>query len=163
MARKIYSSLSFRRNTPGSSVGSVKRLSRFTGHLFTFSYKSFGPNRRRPRRNTDEQPLLLLATKDGEQIWKADNGQRYIWGFNLNYLPARKRAEILRKMSDKINKTPGVTFTFKQMLDIIDLTPGTEKRLFRKYDVRGSKLRYLKQVDLNTYKDYLDRSQRPRT
>jgi hypothetical protein len=66
-------------------------------------------------------------------------------------------------MSDKVNKTPGVTFTFKQMLDIIDLTPGTEKRLFRKYDVRGSKLRYLKQVDLNTYRDYLDRSQRPRT
>ena len=162
MPRKIYSSLNFRRNVPGDSAESVRRLSSFQGYLVTFEYRSFGPDRRRPRRNTDLQPLLLLATNRGEKVWKASNGRRYLWGFNLNYLSPRKRDVFLQKMIKKVDITPGVSFSFTEMLDILDILPEQAGAIFRKYDVRGSKLRRLKQVDLNTYRDYLNESRRRR-
>ena len=52
------------------------------------------------KRNTDARPLLLLATKAGGKVWKAKNGKSYIYGFNLNYLPPRRRLRVIQKLNE---------------------------------------------------------------
>lgn len=158
MPRKVQSSLTFRKNTPGARLASIRQMSRYEGQLYTFQYTSYGPVLCRPRPNTDKQPLLLLAYKDGEEVWKAANGRRYIYGFNLNYLPPRRRLQVIRTLIKEFADKPGKSFSYNDIKGILDIPTSTENSIFRKYDVRGSKLRYLKQVDLDTYEDYLRKS-----
>ena len=101
------------------------------------------------------RPLLLLAYKAGDKVWRAKNGKKYIYGFNLNYLPSRRRLRVIDKLQEVFEENPGVTFTYDTIKSHLNLPSVTENTIFRKYDVRGSKLRYLKQVNLNTYRDYL--------
>ena len=92
--------------------------------------------------------------KDGNKVWKARNGRSYIYGFNLNYLPPARRIEVAEQLVKAFEDSPGVAFSYKDLMGAIDLT-SDEKGIFRKYDVRGGKLRYLKQVNLDTYVEYL--------
>jgi hypothetical protein len=158
MTRKIQSSLQFRKNTPGQSLGSVKRMARYGGQLYTFQYTSYGPNRAKPRPNIDKRPLLLLAYKGGTKVWKAKNGKSYIYGFNLNYLEAHRRLEVIRNLVDAFAEKPGRTLSYEELKGELNLPAAKEDSIFRKYDVRGGKLRQLKQVDLDTYESYLQKS-----
>jgi hypothetical protein len=155
MARKVQASLTFRKNTPGERLGSIRRMSKYEGQLYSFQYTSYGPNINKPRPNIDKRPVLLLAMKDGNKVWKARNGRSYIYGFNLNYLPPARRIEVAEQLVKAFEDSPGVAFSYKDLMGAIDLTSADEKGIFRKYDVRGGKLRYLKQVNLDTYVEYL--------
>ena len=155
MAKKVQASLTFRKNTPGERLASIRQMSRYEGQLYSFQYTSFGPRLRKPRPNVDKRPLLLLALKNGEKVWKAKNGQRYIYGFNLNYLPPHRRLKVVEDLIEIFNDSPGVGFDYERIRATLDLPSAKEASIFRKYDVRGSKLRYLKQVDLDTYAGYL--------
>lgn len=155
MARKVQASLSFRKNTPGDRLASIRQMSKYDGQLYSFQYTSFGPNIRKPRPNIDKRPLLLLAMKDGNKVWKAKNGKSYIYGFNLNYLNPARRIEVVEKLSEMFRENPGMAFDYKMIMSVLDLPSAKEQSIFRKYDVRGSKLRYLKQVNLDTYVEYL--------
>ena len=42
MKRKIQASLTFRRNTPGKRMTTIKNMARYEGQLFTFQYQSWG-------------------------------------------------------------------------------------------------------------------------
>jgi len=155
MAKKVQASLSFRKNTPGERIGSVRRMSKYEGQLYTFGYASFGPSKTRKRPNVDKRPLLLLAMKDGGKVWRAKNGRSYIYGFNLNYLPPMRRLKVIEDLMKIFDETPGVAFDYTAIQAALDLPSGKEDSIFRKYDVRGSKLRQLKQVRLDTYAGYL--------
>ena len=132
-------------------------MARYEGQLYTFQYTSWGTKLVK-RRNIDNRPLLLLAVKDGGKVWKAKNGKSYIYGFNLNYLNPMRRLRVIEKLQQVFEENPGVQFTYKDIKNHLNLPDTTENSIFRKYDVRGSKLRYLKEVNLNTYRDYLRES-----
>ena len=151
----VYASLTFRKNTPGDRLGSIRRMSRYKGQLYTFQYTSYGPSKTRKRPNMDKRPLLLLAVKDGRKVWKAGNGRSYIYGFNLNYLPPMRRLKVVEGLSKIFDDNPGLTFEYSEIKNLLDIPAAKEESIFRKYDVRGSKLRYLKQVNLDTYAGYL--------
>lgn len=155
MARKVQASLTFRKNTPGDRLASIRQMSKYEGQLYTFQYTSFGPNLKKPRPNTDKRPLLLLALKDGSKVWKAKNGKSYIYGFNLNYLPPYRRLKVIESLMEIFDENPGEGFDYDRIRATLDLPSAKEASIFRKYDVRGSKLRYLKQVRLDTYAGYL--------
>jgi len=155
MAKKVQASLTFRKNTPGERIGSVRRMSKYEGQLYTFGYTSFGSSKTRKRPNVDKRPLLLLAMKDGRKVWKAKNGRSYIYGFNLNYLPPMRRLKVIEDLMEIFEDNPGVDFDYAQIQSTLGLPSAKEESIFRKYDVRGSKLRYLKQVNLDTYAGYL--------
>ena len=155
MAKKVQASLTFRKNTPGERIGSVRRMSRYEGQLYTFAYSSFGPSKTKKRPNIDKRPLLLLAMKDGGKVWKAKNGRSYIYGFNLNYLPPMRRLKVINDLMEIFEDSPGIDFDYAAIRSALDLPSGKEASIFRKYDVRGSKLRQLKQVRLDTYAGYL--------
>jgi hypothetical protein len=157
MFKKIQASLTFRKNTPGVPLTTIKNMAEYKGQLYTFQYNSFG-TKQRSARNKDARPLLLLAYRAGDKVWKAKNGKKYIYGFNLNYLPPRRRLRVIDKLQEIFAENPGVTFTYKSIRNHLNLPSTTEDSIFRKYDIRGSKLRYLKQVNLNTYRDYLTES-----
>ena len=157
MRRKIQASLTFRKNTPGVRISSIKHMARYEGQLYTFQYTSLGTKLVKMR-NIDNRPLLLLAVKDGGKVWKAKNGKSYIYGFNLNYLNPMRRLRVIEKLQQVFEENPGVQFTYKDIKNHLNLPDTTENSIFRKYDVRGSKLRYLKEVNLNTYRDYLRES-----
>ena len=159
MKRKVQASLTFRKNTPGDRLGSIRQMAKYPGQLYAFQYTSWGTRRRKQKRNSDLRPLLLLATKSGEKVWQAKNGKKYIYGFNLNYLPPMRRLKVLRRLMYVFAENPGIDFSYKAIKSHISLTFEEETSIFRKYDVRGSKLRYLKEVNLNTYVDYLEKSQ----
>lgn len=163
MARKVQASLTFRKNTPGDRLASIRQMSKYEGQLYTFQYTSFGPNIRKPRPNVDKRPLLLLALKDGNKVWKAKNGKRYVYGFNLNYLPPARRIQVVEQLSEAFSKNKGVGFDYQAIMSILELPTNKEQSIFRKYDVRGSKLRYLKQVNLDTYVEYLREATRLNT
>lgn len=156
MPRKIQSSLEFRKGTPGRSLASIRNMAKYIGQLYTFSYTSYGPTKTKRRPNLDKQPLLLLAYRDGSKVWKAKNGKSYIYGFNLNYLEGHRRLEVIRNLKDAFAEKPGRTLSYQELKNELNLPEGKEDSIFRKYDVRGSKLRFLKEVDLNTYESYLD-------
>ena len=158
MRRKVQSSLTFRKNTPGRSINSVKKMAKYPGQLYTFQYSSWGPRRLKKKRNQDMRPLLLLAIKDGGKTWKAKNGKTYIYGFNLNYLNPTRRLRVIRKLIEVFGENPGVDFTYKSIKSHLNLPAEAENSIFRKYDVRGSKLRSLKEVNLDTYRRYLEDS-----
>lgn len=159
MKRKIQASLTFRRNTPGKRMTTIKNMARYEGQLFTFQYQSWGRKMLgKKKRNTDARPLLLLATKEGGKVWKAKNGKSYIYGFNLNYLPPRRRLRVIQKLNEVFAENPGIDFSYKAIKGHLNLPASTEDTIFRKYDVRGSKLRSLKQVNLDTYRSYLEES-----
>ena len=155
MARKVQASLSFRKNTPGDRLASIRQMSKYEGQLYTFQYTSYGPLPSKPRPNIDKRPLLLLAFKDGDKVWKAKNGRSYIYGFNLNYLPPYRRLKVIEQLSEIFEETPGIAFDYNTIRATLDLPSAKEASIFRKYDVRGGKLRYLKQVRLDTYAGYL--------
>ena len=154
MFRKIQASLTFRKNTPGVRISSIKHMARYEGQLYTFQYTSWGTKQTK-KRNIDARPLLLLAYNRGDKVWKAKNGKKYIYGFNLNYLPPRRRLQVIDKLRQVFEENPGVKFTYKTIKNHLNLPSVTEDSIFRKYDIRGSKLRYLKEVNLNNYRDYL--------
>ena len=154
MTLKIRSSSTFRRNTPGYRLGTIKRIAKYTGQLYTFQYTSWGHHRKgRQKKNLDRYPLLLLAYHDQGKVWKAKNGKRYIYGFNLNYLSEDRRLKVLRNL-DTLAK--GVKYSYEELKGALNLPVGNTTTIFRKYDIRGSKLRYLKEVDLDKYEDYLE-------
>jgi len=163
MAKKVQASLAFRKNTPGERLGSIRRMSRYEGQLYSFQYTSYGPNKNKPRPNIDKRPVLLLAMKDGNKVWKARNGRSYIYGFNLNYLPPARRIQVAKELVKVFEDNPGVDFSYKDIMAAITLESENEKDIFRKYDVRGGKLRYLKQVNLDTYVAYLEEGTRLNT
>ena len=148
---KLQASLTFRKNTPGDRIGSVKRMSKYEGQLYSFGYSSFGPSKTRKRPNTEKSPLLLLAMKDGGKIWRARNGRSYIYGFNLNYLPPMERLQVVEDLMEIFEENNGMSLDYSTLQSVLDL----DSSIFRKYDVRGSKLRQLKQVRLDTYAGYL--------
>ena len=159
MKRKIQASLTFRRNTPGKSMTSIKNMSRYEGQLYTFKYQSWGRKiLGKKKHNVDAQPLLLLATNKGVKVWKAKNGKSFIYGFNLNYLPPRRRLKVIEKLNEVFAENPGIDFSYTAIKGHLDIPSSTENTIFRKYDVRGSKLRNLKQVNLDTYRSYLEES-----
>lgn len=151
MAKKVQASLTFRKNTPGERVGGVRRMSKYEGQLYSFGYSSFGPSKTRKRPNTDRSPLLLLAMKDGGKVWRARNGRSYIYGFNLNYLPPMERLQVVEDLMRIFEANNGMSLDYSALQSALDL----DSSIFRKYDVRGSKLRQLKQVRLDTYAGYL--------
>ncbi len=152
---RVQASLTFRKNTPGDRIGSVKRMSKYEGQLYSFGYTSFGPSKTKKRSNTDKSPLLLLAVKSGNKVWRARNGKSYIYGFNLNYLPPMRRLKVIEHLMQIFEESPGVSLSYSAIRSALDLPSGKEASIFRKYDVRGSKLRQLKQVRLDTYAGYL--------
>ena len=178
MTIKLDTSLSFRKQTEGKSLGSVMAEATYVGQLFTFHYHSFGPKHRgwnyrygtkvkgtsvrlsspvrnkrvKPRTaNKDKYPLLLLAFKNGKKVWKAENGKKYVYGFNLNYLPNDRRLEFVEKLRDVVLEQPGLEMSYRDLLAKFGLPHRVGDTIFRKYDVRGSKLRGFKEVDLDTY------------
>ena len=158
MKRKVQASLTFRKNTPGARINSIKHMAEYKGQLYAFQYTSHGPNVRKPKRNTDMRPLLLLAFKNGSKVWKAKNGKKYIYGFNLNYLPPLRRLKVIQNLVQVFSENPGQEFSYRMIKGHLDIPSSTENTIFRKYDIRGSKLRYLKEVNLNTYVAYLEKS-----
>ena len=172
--RKIQVSLSFRKNTPGRRMASIRQMSAYQGQMYTFGYTSWGPTPKRrgaknkakenrnlasgKRPNRDKQPLLLLAVRKGEKIWKAKNGKSYIYGFNLNYLESHQRLDVIRKLAVIFEEHEGESLSYLQIKSALNLPSSKEDSIFRKYDIRGSKLRHLKQVDLNTYTRYLEKA-----
>jgi len=158
MKKKIQASLTFRKNTPGKTMVSIKNMARYKGQLYTFQYTSWGPRNLKKSHNIDIRPLLLLATRRGRKVWRAGNGKSYIYGFNLNYLPSRRRLRVIEKLNEVFAENPGVEFSYLDIKSHLDLPASTEDTIFRKYDVRGSKLRSLKQVNLDTYRSYLEES-----
>ncbi len=159
MKRKIQASLTFRRNTPGKSMTTIKNMARYEGQLYTFQYNSWGKKvGGKRKRNNDLRPLLLLATKSGTKVWKAKNGKSYIYGFNLNYLHPRRRLRVIQKLHEVFEENPGVDFSYRAIRAHLNLPASTEDTIFRKYDVRGGKLRSLKEVNLDTYRSYLEES-----
>lgn len=155
MARKVHASLNFRKNTPGDRLASIRQMSEYGNQLYTFQYTSFGPNLKKPRPNIDKRPLLLLALKDGETVWTAKNGKKYIYGFNLNYLPPLRRLKVIESLIEIFEENPGVGFDYARIQSTLDLPSAKESSIFRKYNVHGSKLRYLKETNLDTYAGYL--------
>ena len=95
-----------------------------------------------------------MAYKEGAKVWKARNGKKYIYGFNLNYLAESRRLKVVRIIQDTM--TEGRMFTYLQLKELLNLPTGKGTTIFRKYDVRGSKLRFLKEVDLNKYVNYIE-------
>jgi hypothetical protein len=158
MKRKVQASLTFRKNTPGERLSSIKSMADYKGQLYAFQYTSHGPIPSKPRRNIDRRPVLLLAYKKGEKVWKAKNGKSYIYGFNLNYLPASKRLKVINNLIEIFGENPGQMFSYKMIKSHLSLRTSTEDSIFRKYDVRGSKLRYLKEINLDKYRAYLEKS-----
>ena len=158
MTRKVQASLTFRRNTPGRRMASIKNMSKYAGQLYTFGYTSWGPGDRRKKANIDKQPLLLLATKGSQNTWRAKNGKSYIYGFNLNYLESNRRLEVIKQLVIIFSEHEGESLSYNAIKGALDLPTAKEDSIFRKYDVRGSKLRRLAQVDLNTYAVYLEES-----
>lgn len=157
MTLKIKSSSVFRKNTPGESLGSIRWMAKYKGQLYTFSYRSWGHYRKGiKKKNLDAYPVLLLAFREGHKTWKAANGKRYIYGFNLNYLPPKRRLDVARAISQKLSGD--VEYTYDELKASFDLPTSKGSTIFRKYDVRGGKLSRLKQVDLDKYITYLDDS-----
>ena len=156
---RVFGSLSFRKNIPGKRIASVMQQAKYKGQLYSFNYQSRGSmftSKGKLRRRHDHQPLLLLAYKRGKKVWKAGNGLSFIYGFNLNYLNNKTRLGVVKAMIDAVAENPGGFFTYDEIRNQLSLSTEKEIRIFRMYDVRGSKLRYLKQVDLNTYASYLE-------
>jgi len=165
MARKIippprlYGSAAFRRNVPGVSLASVRQSAKYKGQLYAFSYRSRGSlytAKNILRRARDPMPLLLLAYRKGQKVWRAGNGKTLIYGFNLNYINERRRMQVIREMIQAVSENKGGFFSYEEIKAQLNLPNEREVRIFRKYDVRGGKLRYLKEVDLNTYASYLE-------
>ena len=100
----------------------------------------------------------MLAYNKGSKVWKAQNGKSYIYGFNLNYIPPRRRLQVINKLIEVFSENPGIEFSYQSIKSHLNLTTATEDGIFRKYDVRGSKLRQLKEVNLDTYRSYLENS-----
>tara|TARA_R110000851_G_scaffold175794_1_gene322225 strand:- start:1269 stop:1712 length:444 start_codon:yes stop_codon:yes gene_type:complete len=139
----------------------IRNMAVYEGQLYTFKYTSWGGrNRGKRQHNKDVRPLLLLATRGGLKVWPAKNGQKYIYGFNLNYLPPKRRLTVIRRLKEIFAESPGIKFSYKDIRDHLDLDlpSSTDDTIFRKYDIRGSKLRVLKEVNLDTYESYLDAS-----
>lgn len=155
-AKRVFSTIDFRRHTPGLRLGSIMSMAKYPGQLYTFNYSSYRVEKGGKRiKNRDAFPLLLLAYKDGKKVWMAGNGNKYIYGFNLNYLRGERRLGIIKELIDLFSRKPGVMFSYNEIKRILKLPSTARNTIFRKYDIRGNKLRYLKQVDLNTYADYL--------
>jgi len=155
MTVNVRSSSLFRRNTPGRRLGSIKRKAIYRGQLYTFQYTSWSQRKKGDSsKNMDMFPVIILAYKNGSKIWEAGNKKRFIYGFNLNYLSEARRLAIAHEMQDKF--TSDVYYSYDQLKSLFRLPVGTEDTIFRKYDIRGGKLRYLKEVDLNKYVSYLD-------
>jgi len=160
MKRKVQASLTFRRNTPGTSIRSIKHMAKYKGQLYTFQYTSWATARKGlQKKNLDAQPLLLLAFREGSKVWKAKNGRKYIYGFNLNYLPPLRRLNVAKSLVKIFKENEGMDFSYKMIKNSLDLPTVKENSIFRKYDVRGGKLRYLKEVSLDKYVAYLEASQ----
>lgn len=158
MKRKVQASLSFRKNTPGTRINSIKYMAKYKGQMYTFQYTSHGPIARKQKRNTDLRPCLLLAYKNGQKVWKAKNGKKYIYGFNLNYLPPNRRLRVLRTLTEIFEENPGIEFSYLTIKNHLNLPTSLENSIFRKYDIRGSKLRQLKEVNLDKYIAYMESS-----
>ena len=155
LGRRVFSTIDFRRGVPGIRLTSVMNMAKYEGQTYTFQYVSKGP-KEKPRRNKDFQPLLLLAVNKGKKVWKAANGKSYIYGFNLNYLPEAQRLSVIKSLIELFNNEPGKLFSYSDINAALGLPASTENTIFRKYDVRGSKLRSLKQVNLDTYSAILE-------
>jgi len=157
MTIKIKASSIFRRNTPGTRIGSIKRMSKYKGQLYSFQYTSWGKYKKGiQKKNLDRYPVILLAYKDGNKVWRARNGKSYIYGFNLNYLSPSKRLETVRYIQDHM--TEDIFYTYEYMKGVLRLPTAVGTTIFRKYDVRGGKLKFLKDVDLDKYVAYLNNS-----
>jgi len=143
-------------------MASVRQNAQYEGQLYSFQYTSYGPSPTKKRPNIDKQPLLLLAYRGADRIWKAQNGRSYIYGFNLNYLNPHRRLEVVEALIEIFRTKPGQSLTYQQLKDSLEVPTGLEDSIFRKYDIRGSKLRKLKEVNLDTYVDYLRRSLKTR-
>tara|TARA_Y100000310_G_scaffold345850_1_gene471353 strand:- start:28241 stop:28822 length:582 start_codon:yes stop_codon:yes gene_type:complete len=189
MASEIYDSLSFRRNTPGKRLASIMQAARYEGAIYTFQYTSMGPAYARRKRigllraagqkvrgrppkksaasikrpNMDKRPLLLLAVKEGNKVWKAKNGKLLVYGFNLNYLEPHTRITTMRELKKMFEDQPGHRFSYQEIEGKLSLPNGRDDSIFRKYDVRGSKLRFLKEVNIDEYITYLENDIEGRT
>tara|TARA_R110000824_G_scaffold302098_2_gene490011 strand:+ start:27 stop:467 length:441 start_codon:yes stop_codon:yes gene_type:complete len=137
-------------------MASIKNMSKFAGQLYTFGYTSWGPKDKKRRANIDKQPLLLLAVKNGQKSWRAKNKGSYVYGFNLNYLESNRRLEVIKQLVIIFAEHEGELLGYDAIKGALDLPTAKENSIFRKYDARGSKLRRLAQVDLNTYAVYLE-------
>ena len=102
--------------------------------------------------------MLLLAYKEpgGTKVWKDRSGKSLIYGFNLNYLPVPARLKVVEKMKAFMN--PDDEYSYEELKSLFKLPVSKSNTIFRKYDVRGGRLRYLKQLDLDTYAAYLAKS-----
>ena len=69
-----------------------------------------------------------------------------------------RRLSVILSIVQMVAKSPGTEYTYESVKSSLNLPVEQENSIFRKYDVRGSKLRYLKEVDLDTYVDYLQQS-----
>ena len=157
MALKVKASSIFRKNTPGERLGSIRGMAKYRGQLYSFQYTSWGKYKKGVQRlNLDRYPVLLLAYKDGAKTWKAKNNKTYIYGFNINYLAPHKRLQTVRYVNERLSDD--VFYSYESLKELLALPSAKGNTIFRKYDVRGGKLRYLKQVDLDKYVEYLHNS-----
>ena len=154
MAVKVNGSSEFRRGVPGDKLGSVRRMAQYSGQLYSFQYSSWAKHRGVEKINKDRYPLLLLAYHNGLKVWKAKNGKKYIYGFNLNYLTESRRLEVISIIQREMSE--GEKLSYLKLKELLNLPTSKGTTIFRKYDIRGSKLRFLKEVDLNTYVNYLE-------
>tara|TARA_R110000765_G_C18800764_1_gene593561 strand:+ start:255 stop:851 length:597 start_codon:yes stop_codon:yes gene_type:complete len=106
-------------------------------------------------RSSDPYPLLFLAYKNGQRTWRAKNGKSYIYGFNLNYLPETERLQFIRDLQKTVGQGGLKVWSYDDMMALFNLPTSEQNTIFRKYDVRGSKMRRLKAVNLDTYEGYL--------
>jgi hypothetical protein len=137
----------------GERVGSIKRMSKYDTRLYTFSYVSRGTNPKKPRQNKDRQPLLLIAYSRNKKRFFNISGKRfaYVWGFNLNYLPASKTLRILKELRDKYNDFNDEPVDYNNLRKVLDLPTSKEDTIFRKYRTGGGNLNGLIAIDLDTY------------
>jgi len=110
---------------------------------------------RKKYHSSDPFPLLFLAYKNGQRTWRAGNGKTYIYGFNLNYLPERERLDFIQELQKDVGKGGKLVWSYDDMMARFNLPISEGTTIFRKYDVRGSKMRRLKAVNLDTYEGYL--------
>jgi len=66
-----------------------------------------------------------------------------------------RRLKVIEDLMKIFEESPGMSLSYSAIRSALDLPSGKEASIFRKYDVRGSKLRQLKQVRLDTYAGYL--------
>jgi hypothetical protein len=129
-------------------------MAKFNDDIFSFDYRSYGSDPKRRRKNVDRRPFLLVAYKGNDKVWKAANGGSYMYGFNLNYIGFDNRVNLLRYLNEESNRIGDHQYSYEEIKNIMVLVGINEKvaeSCFRKYDVRGGKLRNLTAINLNTY------------